>query len=419
MHVHRLSLAAAAQTAPDLPARPAGGARASARNGRAIGAHAGFGRLAEPVRLAALIAGLVAGGAALAAGPSATTAAPAGLKVVGAEAHPGSAVVAYDGVVEALRQTTVAAQVPGPIVRLAVKAGDRVTAGQLLVQLDARAAAQSAEASSAQVQAARAALDVAAKELERQRKLFADRFISQAALDRAEAEFRAAQAQAGAQVAQAEAARTQTGFYTVRAPYAGVVADVPVTLGDMAMPVLVLITLYDPAALRVTDAVPMSAAARVSAGAAVRVELPALPTAQRMVAPARVQVLPAADAGTHTVTVRADLAPKVEGLVPGQFARLWLPAAGAGDAVSAAAAAGGASPWVPISAVVRRAELTGLYVLDAEGRPLLRQVRLGRSDGERVEILAGLSAGERVAAEPQAAARLVTQGASPASTASR
>jgi len=360
-------------------------------------------RRAFSVAAAFVVGTLLPGGAIWAATPA------AGLKVVGAEASPGSAVVAYDGVVEALRQTTVAAQVPGAIVRLAVKAGDRVTAGQLLVQLDARAAAQSAEASSAQVQAARAALDVAAKELERQRKLFADRFISQAALDRAEAEFRAAQAQAGAQVAQAEAARTQTGFYTVRAPYAGVVADVPVTLGDMAMPGRVLVTLYDPAALRVAAAVPQSAAARVGAGAAVRIELPSLPAAQRMVSPARVQVLPSADAGTHTVTVRADLAPKSEGLLPGQFARLWLPAAGEGDA---AAADRGPSPWVPASAVVRRAELTGLYVLNAEGRPLLRQVRLGRSDGERVEVLSGLGAGERVAAEPQAAARWVAQAAS-------
>jgi len=357
---------------------------------------------AAPLRRALVVAAILLTGAVQAAGPAAAPV-PA-LKVVPAEAAAGAGVVAYDGVVEALRQTTVAAQVPGAIVRLAVKAGDQVAAGQLLVQLDARAAAQTAEASTAQVQAARAALDVASKELERQRRLFADRFISQAALDRAEAEFRAAQAQAGAQVAQAEAARTQTGFYTVRAPYAGVVADVPVTLGDMAMPGRVLVTLYDPAALRVAAAVPQSAAARVSAGAAVRVEVPALPAARRIVAPARVQVLPAADAGTHTVTVRADLAPRTEGLVPGQFARLWLPAAGEGEAPGAAR---GASPWVPVSAVVRRAELTGLYVLDAEGRPQLRQVRLGRSDGERVEVLSGLSAGERVAAEPQVAARLV------------
>jgi multidrug efflux pump subunit AcrA (membrane-fusion protein) len=117
----------------------------------------------------------------------------------------------------------------------------------------------------------------------------------------------------------------------------------------------------------------------------------------------RLQVLPAADSATHTQTVRAELALRTEGLLPGQFARLWLPGPTAAEGDTAAR---GASPWVPLSAVVRHAEMTGLYVLDAKGRPLLRQVRLGRSDGERVEVLSGLSASERVAAEPQAAARV-------------
>ncbi|MEY8876469.1 MAG: efflux RND transporter periplasmic adaptor subunit, partial [Leptothrix sp. (in: b-proteobacteria)] len=69
-----------------------------------------------------------------------------------------------------------------------------------------------------------------------------------------------------------------------------------------------------------------------------------------------------------------------------------------------AAPAGLAS--VPLSAVVRRAELTAVYVLDAQGQPLLRQVRLGHVDGSQVEVLAGLVAGERVATDPQAAARV-------------
>lgn len=307
---------------------------------------------------------------------------------------------AYDGVVEALRQTVIAAQVQGAVVKLQVKAGDRVAAGQLLLQIDARAADQNAAASQAQVNAAKASLDVATKDFERQKKLFDERFISAAALDRAQAEYRAAQAQANAQLAQAGAALTQSGFYAVRAPYAGVVADVPVTLGDMAMPGRALVSLYDPAALRVAAAVPQSSAMRVASGSAVRVELPALAAAQRLQAPTRVQVLPAADAATHTVTVRAELAPGLAGVVPGQFARLWLPSADDGTAARAAGV------WIPLSAVVRRAEMTGLYVLDAQGRALLRQVRLGRSDGERVEVLAGLAAGERVAADPQAAAKV-------------
>jgi membrane fusion protein, multidrug efflux system len=276
-----------------------------------------------------------------------------------ARAAAGPATAAYDGVVEALRQTTIAAQVSGAVVALEVKAGDRVRAGQVLMRLDARAAEQNAAAGAA--------------------------------------EFKAAQAQAAAQLAQAGAASTQSGFYVVRAPYAGVVADVPVTLGDMALPGRALVTLYDPIALRVTAAVPQTAALAIGDGRAVTVEVPAMAAAaQRMQTPQRVDVLPAADAATHTVTLRADLAPGLSGLVPGQFARVWLPAAGAAAS----------SPWVPLAAIQRRAEMTGLYVLDANGRPLLRQVRLGRSDGVQVEVLSGLAAGEKVASDAQAAARL-------------
>ena len=75
----------------------------------------------------------------------------------------------YDGQVEALRQAVIAAQVPGSVLELNVRAGDAVRAGQVLLRIDARAAEQSAAASSAQVAAARAALDVAATELARKR----------------------------------------------------------------------------------------------------------------------------------------------------------------------------------------------------------------------------------------------------------
>lgn len=340
----------------------------------------------RPLAAAALAAWL-APAAAWAAGELTTvTAGPA----------PQGAQTAYDGVVEAVRQTVIAAQVSGAIVELNVKAGDRVAAGQLLMRLDARAADQSAAAGDAQVRAARAAQDVAAKAFARQKQLAADQFISAAALDRAEAEYKAAQAEAAAQLAQAGAVRTASSFYVVHAPYAGVVSEVPVTLGEMAMPGRALATLFDPAALRVAAAVPQSATVSIGEGKSVRAEIPSLPnTAQRVQNPVRVQVLPAADLATHTLTLRADLAPGLLGAMPGQFARLWLPSPSAT-----------ASPWVPTQAVVRRAEMTGLYVLDANNKPLLRQVRLGRSDGAQVEVLSGLNAGERVATDAQAAARM-------------
>ncbi|MGA0609402.1 efflux RND transporter periplasmic adaptor subunit [Caldimonas sp. KR1-144] len=300
----------------------------------------------------------------------------------------------YDGVVEAVRQTVVAAQVSGAVVALQVKAGERVAAGQVLLRLDARAAEQQAGAAAAQVQAARAAQDAATREFERQQQLFDKSYISQAALDRAEAQFKAAQAQAAAQLAAAGAARTESGFYVVRAPYGGIVSDVAVVLGDMAMPGRALLTLYDPAALRVSAPVPQGAAQALAAApqAEPLVELPGR-TPDRL-KPAGWQVLPAADPQTHTVELRLDL-PAATRAAPGMFARVWLPGSDGAPRVT-----------VPLRAVVRRAELTGVYVIGADGRPLLRQVRLGPASGESVELLSGVTAGERVALDPQAAARV-------------
>lgn len=302
----------------------------------------------------------------------------------------------FDAVVEAVRQSVVAAQVPGAIVALEVQAGDRVRAGQTLARIDARTAEQTASASDAQVRSAQAMLDLARKDFERQKQLFDRQYISEAALERAESQYKATQAQASALLAQAGAARTQSGLHVVRAPFAGVVAEVPVALGDMALPGKPLLTLYEPGALRVTAALPQSLLGSSQAG--IKVEFPGLPQAQRWFEPAadQVQWLPTVDAATHTVQLRVKLPAAQPGLVPGLFARVWLPTAASGAP---------ARLYVPASAVLRRAELTGVYVVDAQGAAVLRQVRLGRAQGGSVEVLSGVSAGERVALDPQAAAR--------------
>lgn len=327
-------------------------------------------------------------------------AAAAELRATPAQASAAGNEAGFDGVVEAVRQTVVAAQVPGAVVQLDVKVGDRVTASQVLLRIDARAADQNTAASAAQVQAARASLEVAARDFERQKQLFQKNYISQAALERAESEFKSTQAQVNAQQAQSGAARTQSGFYVVRAPFAGVVAEVAVSLGDMAMPGRPLLTLYDPSALRVTAAVPQSVSAQMGATPSPRIELPGLPAAQQWVVSAHPQLLPTIDPATHTVQLRADLPAGTPGVAPGMFARLWLP-------VSGAATTSGAAPLnVSRTSIVRRAEMTGLYVLDPSGKPVLRQVRLGRVQGDQVEVLSGLMPGERVVADAQAAARV-------------
>jgi RND family efflux transporter MFP subunit len=350
-------------------------------------------------RAGVLLAGMVVLAAVLPAWAQTNRAAATNgpLASVLVKAAGGDQMSAFEGVVEAVRQSVIAAQVPGAVVALEVKAGDHVRTGQVVARLDARAALQTAAAGDAQVRAARAELEVASREVGRQRALFGKQYISQAALDRAEAQFKSTEAQVAAQLAQAGAARTQSGFYVLTAPYAGVVAEVSVVQGEMAMPGRALMTLYDPAALRVTAPVPQGAAARLGAdGAAkaVRIELPGLPAERATQAPTRVTVLPAADPNTHSVPVRFDLAPAA-GVTPGMFARVWLPGERSGEA----------RLYVPLASVLRRAEMNVVYVLDATGKPLLRQVRLGRAGADSVEVLAGIASGERVATDPQAAAR--------------
>lgn len=316
-------------------------------------------------------------------------AAPAPESFVVQAAAGSRAVRSFDGVVEAVRQTALAAQVSGAVLGLDARPGQSVKAGQVLVRLDARAAEQGAAASLAQAQAERAGLALAQSDLERQRQLRAQGFISAAALERAETEFRAAEARHKAGVAQADAARTGAGLSVLRAPYDAIVAEVPAMPGDMALPGRPLMQLYDPRALRVSVALPQGLA--LDPAAAVRVELTGADA--RELAVEKRELLPVTDPATQTQILRLQLAASNAPVVPGRFARVWLdlPATQATGPVS-----------IPLRAVLRRGELTSVYVLDAQQRPLLRPVRLSQPRGDSVEVISGLRAGERVVADPRA-----------------
>ena len=300
-----------------------------------------------------------------------------------------------EGVVEAVQQSMVSVQVAGRITQITVKAGDQVQKGQLLVKIDSEAAVQQASASQAQVSSANAQLDVARKELERQRHLFQKNYLSQAALDQAEAQFKATEAAVRGSVAQACAANTQTGFYTLTAPYSGTVAEVPATVGEMALPGKPLLTLYDPGEMRVVASLPQSKVAQLPAQEPVRLELPSLPEAQRWQQAKSVVVLPTADSSSQSVQVRLTLPPIDFRVTPGMFARAYFPLS----------ADKPARLMIPARAVVRRTELTAVYVVMQKDQVQLRQVRLGKPQGENIEVLAGVSAGESVALDPVAASR--------------
>jgi len=298
-----------------------------------------------------------------------------------------------EGMVEAVHQSTVAAQAQGRIVELKVDVGDRVRRGDVIARIDPREASQVVATAVAQVAQAEAALSNARVNLERTKKLIAEKFVSEAALDKAQSDYASAQAQVAAARASADQARTGRGYMVIAAPFSGVVSTRHVELGEMAQPGKPLVTLFDPQDLRAVVTVPQARLAEMRRPIEASVELSVL---GKRVNAQGVTVLPAADARTYTTQVRLDLPDPLEGVYPGMFVRGYFTLGTAKKLI------------VPASAVVKRSEVTGAYVVMGSGAIRFRQLRVGETIPDvGVEVLAGLAEGEQVALDPvRALARL-------------
>jgi len=303
---------------------------------------------------------------------------------------------AAEGVVEAVKQSTVAAQISGRVVAVNFDVGDRVKKGQVIVRIDATEVNQAYAAAQAQVAQADATLRNAKAQYERTQKLVEQKFVSPAALDKAQADYLAAQAQRAAAEAGGGQAAATRGYATVIAPYSGVVSARHVELGEMAVPGKPLMTGFDPGELRVTASLPQYQLDAVRKAARASVEFPAL---NRRTQASRMAILPAADAQTHTTQVRLDLPAGIEGLYPGMFARAYFAVGKVKKLL------------IPASAVALRSEVAGAYVVGEAGEIRFRQLRLGEAAaGEEVEVLAGLTPGEKLALDPIAALAALKRG---------
>jgi RND family efflux transporter MFP subunit len=296
----------------------------------------------------------------------------------------------HDGVIQPVRQSTVSAQASGRIVALAVKAGDRVKAGQLLATIDDREAAVGVQRSQAQLMQSEAELRNAQVNLERTRELQAKGFVSKAALDVAETQFKGAQAGRAQADAGARQSGLMQGYTRVVAPYDGWVLQTHADAGDLAVPGKPIMTVYAPQPLRAVVYVPASRADAARQASQVEVQIPDAQGQLQWISPAARSSGPAADPVSQTVEWRLELAPKqVQHLLAGQQVRVRF--AGTQQASRLV---------VPAAAVLRRGELTAVYVASDKGFAL-RAVRLGVDHGaDGVEVVAGLQAGEHVALDP-------------------
>lgn len=293
---------------------------------------------------------------------------------------------AGEAVVEAERQSTVAAQTAGRVMAINFRPGDAVMQGQVIMRIDPSVAQQQVAGVQAQVTEARVGLENATREYERFKELFAKSYVSKSQMDMAEASYKAAQARLNTLQASSGQAVTTRRFADVTAPYSGVMSALHVEIGEMAAPGTPLATGFDPAWLRATVQVPQAWIDAVRRGNKAFIEVPG---SVQWIPASRLVVIPAADPRTHTTEVRLYLPSSAEGLLPGQFVRAHFVTGTARRLV------------VPAASVLRRSEVTGVYVLPEKGRPQLRQVRLGERQGDgSYEILAGLREGEKVALDP-------------------
>jgi RND family efflux transporter MFP subunit len=290
---------------------------------------------------------------------------------------------------QAAEQATVAARASGQIVRLPVEVGDKVSKGELLVKL-------SAAEIEARVARAETLLAQARRDLQRESGLLEIEASTRETVRRLREQVKVNEA------AYREA-RAMLDYTSVKAPFSGTVTAKLVEVGDLAAPGTPLLQLEKSDTLEVVVPVPESAARRLAIGQRLPVNVP---TAGLELAAQISEIAPTVEPTSRSVRVKLAL-PASPTLRGGQFARVSFPDEQA------------MTISVPVASLRRNGQMEQVFVAEG-GKARLRLVRSGRQlgagDDTRVEVLAGLRAGDRVVLDPPMSLRdgqplVITDGA--------
>jgi len=292
----------------------------------------------------------------------------------------------FDGTVEAVNQATMSAQTSGRIAEVFYDVDDYVQAGSPIVRftdVEQQAALRQAKAALAE---AVARSNQAGEEFGRVSGLFESGSASKREYDQALAARDAANARVTAARSAVQTAEQQVEYTLVRAPYAGIVTERHVQVGEtvgVGQPLMSGLSLE---ALRVVVDLPQQVASRVR-----EYRQAYILTDEGRVEATDFTFFPYAHSASNTFRVRLDLPQGQFSLYPGMFVKVAI-VIGQSQRL-----------LVPTSALIRRSEVTGVYVIDDGGDVRMRQVRAGGTFGERTEILSGLHDGEIVAEDPVSA----------------
>jgi RND family efflux transporter MFP subunit len=275
-------------------------------------------------------------------------------------------------------------QVEGQITEIFVKAGDRVTAGMPLMQIDPAKQQATVKTQEDVLSSKRAALALAKQQYERVSGLATQGISSQADLDQAKAALDAAQADLQAAGAQVREQQVELHYYNVKAPRDGVVGDIPVRVGDRVTVSTELTTVDRPGSLEAYISVPVERGPQLRLGMPVHI----VDSSGAIVADSRVTfVSPQVDDQTQTILVKARIENLKGVLRPSQFIRarvVW---------------GTHKTPLVPVLAVSRIGSQSFAFVAEGKDGALVarqRPLKIGEIVGNDYVVLDGIKPGERM-----------------------
>lgn len=299
----------------------------------------------------------------------------------------------FEGVLEAVHRATVSAQTSGRVVEILFDVDDYVERGAVLFKFSATEQSARHQQAQAALEEARARLREAQNERTRMAGIYAKRLVAKAAMDKADAELKAAQARYESATARAAETGEQLQHTVVRAPYSGIVVERHIEVGELANPGQPLMTGISLEHLRAVTAVPQRHVATVRSATEARVYAgDAAP-----IVSSDITVSPYADPKAHSFRTRVTLpSGDPAGLYPGMLVKVGF-ASGTVEQL-----------LIPPQALVRRSEVAAVYIVEPQGAVRFRQVRVGEAQADgRIAILAGVSAGERVALDPVQAGEML------------
>lgn len=307
------------------------------------------------------------------------------VKVEVARAIPVSDTSDYVATLKSRNSAVIMPQVEGQIVQIAVHSGEAVSPGKLMVQIDPlkqQATVKSQEDTRA---AAEANLKWAQQQYERSSGLYNAGVVSKQDLDQARTALETAKSQVQALDASVREQQVQLHYYSVIAPWSGIVGDIPVHVGDRVTTTTTLTTVDKPGTLEVYVYVPIERSSQLKMNMPVQV----LDASGNVIADSRVSFIsPQVDNTTQTILVKASIANNKDKLRQSQFIRarvIW------GTQTS---------PVVPVLAVSRVGGQYFAFVAEPndKGGYVARQkpLKVGQMVDNNYAVLEGVKPGEKV-----------------------